>query len=143
MNRKHCRGITLIEVLVTVVILAFGLLGLASMQANSLKNNHSAFLRSQATYIAYEMFDRMRANRTVAIDSGSYNIAMTDSAPTSAGSTVASGDLFIFFTALSNLPEGDGAIACDTGTNICTVQVQWNDTRAPDDTQTFDMSAEL
>jgi type IV pilus assembly protein PilV len=45
-------GFTLVEVLVAVVILGLGLLGLAGLQAASLRNNHSAYLRSQATLLA-------------------------------------------------------------------------------------------
>ena len=55
-------GFTLIEVLIAVVILAGGLLGLAALQATSLKNNQSAYNRSQATQLASDMADRVRAN---------------------------------------------------------------------------------
>ncbi len=55
-------GFTLIEVLVAVVILALGLLGLAGLQASGLGNNQSAYNRSLATQLAYDMVDRMRAN---------------------------------------------------------------------------------
>jgi type IV pilus assembly protein PilV len=59
---KKVAGFTLIEVLIAVVLLAGGLLGLAALQASSLKNNQSAYNRSQATQLAYEIADRMRAN---------------------------------------------------------------------------------
>jgi type IV pilus assembly protein PilV len=55
-------GFTFIEVLIAVVLLAGGLLGLAALQATSLKNNQSAYNRSQATQLAYELADRIRAN---------------------------------------------------------------------------------
>ena len=58
---ENCRAFTLIEVLVTVVILAVGLLGLAGMQAASMRNNHSAYLRSQAVQLSYDMADRVRS----------------------------------------------------------------------------------
>lgn len=58
----RARGLTLIEVLVTVVVLAIGLLGLAALQLNSLRNNVTAYERSVATLLAYEIIDRMRAN---------------------------------------------------------------------------------
>lgn len=60
-------GSSLLEVLVAVVILAFGLLGLAGLQLNSVKSSHSAYLRSQATLLAYDMADRMRVAREAAI----------------------------------------------------------------------------
>lgn len=60
-------GSSLLEVLVAMVILAFGLLGLAGLQLNSVKSSHSAYLRSQATLLAYDMADRMRAAPEAAI----------------------------------------------------------------------------
>lgn len=56
------RGATLIEVLVAVVLLSFGLVGLAGLQYNGTKFNHSAYLRSQATALAYDAIERVRAN---------------------------------------------------------------------------------
>ena len=58
-------GFTLIEVLIAMLVLAVGLLGLAGLQATSLKNNQSAYNRSQATQLAYDIADRMRSNPSV------------------------------------------------------------------------------
>lgn len=63
---KANAGFTLIEVLVAMLILAVGLLGLAALQASSLKNNQSAYYRSQATQLAYDIADRMRVNTSMA-----------------------------------------------------------------------------
>jgi len=60
MNRA--KGFTLVEVLVSMIVLSIGLLGLAGLQATSLRNNQSAYYRSQATFLAYDIADRMRAN---------------------------------------------------------------------------------
>ena len=49
-----------------MLVLALGLLGLAGLQASALKNNQSAYYRSQATQLAYDIADRMRANLTEA-----------------------------------------------------------------------------
>jgi len=49
MNRSG--GFTLIEVLIAALVLAVGLLGLAGLQAASIKNNLSAYKRSQATQL--------------------------------------------------------------------------------------------
>ncbi|MCX7101946.1 MAG: type IV pilus modification protein PilV, partial [Methylobacter sp.] len=59
---KQTAGFTLIEVLIAMLVLAVGLLGLAGLQATSLKSNQSAYNRSQATQLAYDLADRMRAN---------------------------------------------------------------------------------
>src|ERR1700733_499043 len=60
-------GFTLIEVLVSMVILSIGLLGIAKLMLFSSRSNDSAYLRSQATELAYEILDNMRANRQEAI----------------------------------------------------------------------------
>ena len=59
---KSATGFTLIEVLVSMVILAIGLLGLAGMQTIALKDNQDAFFYAQASSLAYEMSDRIKAN---------------------------------------------------------------------------------
>ena len=62
MNARQ-RGFTLMEVLVTMLVLGVGLLGLASLQAQGMKFNHDAHVRSQATTLATAIMDQMRANR--------------------------------------------------------------------------------
>jgi type IV pilus assembly protein PilV len=61
------RGFTLVEVLVSLVILSIGLLGVAKLMLFSSHANDSAYLRSQATALAYEILDNMRANKTGAV----------------------------------------------------------------------------
>jgi type IV pilus assembly protein PilV len=55
-------GFTLLEVLVTVIIMTIGMLGVAGLQLASMRSNHSAYLRTQATIAAYSLIDRMRAD---------------------------------------------------------------------------------
>jgi type IV pilus assembly protein PilV len=59
---RYLNGFTLIEVLISMVVLALGLLGLAAMQALALKDNRDAYFYSQANLLAYEMGDRINAN---------------------------------------------------------------------------------
>lgn len=63
-NRRVLRqaGFTMLEVLIAIVVLSIGLLGVAGMQANSLKNNHAAYTKTQATNLASDIAERMRAN---------------------------------------------------------------------------------
>ena len=65
-------GFTLLEILVAMVVLSIGLLGLAGLQAVSLNNNQIAYFRAIASQQAYDMADRIRANRT-GIAAGNYN----------------------------------------------------------------------
>ena len=67
-RRAEQTGFTLIEVLITMVILSIGLLGIAGMQAAGLRNNHSAYTMTQASNLAMDMIDRIRANSTAAAD---------------------------------------------------------------------------
>ncbi len=53
-------GFTLIEILVTMLVLAVGLLGIAALQLKGLQFNHDAHLRSQISILAYNIADRMR-----------------------------------------------------------------------------------
>lgn len=64
------QGFTLVEVMVAVVILAIGLLGMATLMMGSLQSSESAYSRSQATLMAYDILDRMRANK---VESGDPN----------------------------------------------------------------------
>ena len=53
------RGLSLVETMVTLVILAFGLLGLAGLQTVSLKNNQASQMRAQATMYGYDIIDAL------------------------------------------------------------------------------------
>jgi len=62
-GRRSARGVTLVEILVTVLVMSVGLLGIAALQAVSLRDTNSSVVRSQATALADYIIDRMRANR--------------------------------------------------------------------------------
>ena len=66
------KGLSLIEVMIALAVFSFGLLALAALMASGLKYNTSALHRSYATSQAYDMADRMRANR-LGLDTGYYN----------------------------------------------------------------------
>ena len=67
------QGFTLIEVMVAVFVLAVGILGMAGMQAVSVRESQNSIFRSQADILAGDMADRLRANRTDAADPLSTN----------------------------------------------------------------------
>lgn len=60
--RRAVRGVSLIEVLMAVLIFSIGLIGLAGLLVISTRSNQSAFVRTQVTFLANSMADRMRAN---------------------------------------------------------------------------------
>lgn len=57
----------MIEVLVTILVMSVGLLGLAALQGFSLQAGQSAYYRTQATNVAYEITDFARVNRSAAV----------------------------------------------------------------------------
>ncbi|KTT30129.1 pilus assembly protein PilV [Pseudomonas oryzihabitans] len=126
------RGATLIEVLVAMLILAIGLLGLAGLQTVSVQSNQGAYYRSQATILANDIVDRMRANRVAALaDRSSYSVTFPASNSSNAVSgTVAQQDVNGWLNALAlTLPQGTGSLSLDNSNNV-TVVICWNDRRA-------------
>jgi type IV pilus assembly protein PilV len=124
------QGVGLIEVLITVLLLATGLLGIAGMQLRSLKQNDEALLRTQANFLAYDILERVRMASPVAPD------ALVIPSP---------GDL----TALAEaqLPEGDATIICNN-LRLCNVTITWAESVRSNDAKdqqasTFDYSATL
>jgi len=71
---SHQRGISLIEVLMAVLIFSVGLIGLAGLLVMATRSNHAAYQRTQVTFLASTMADRMGAN-PVGVWSGFYNSA--------------------------------------------------------------------
>lgn len=124
-SRQRQRGMTLIEALIALLVLSIGLLGVAALQMTTLKYNHSAHIRSQASALAYDISDRMRANRAAALASA-YDVAI---GAMPAGVTVAAVDLIAWKGLLAaTLPAGDGAIALGPD-NVMVITVQWDDSR--------------
>jgi type IV pilus assembly protein PilV len=142
-------GFTLIEVMVTVVVLAIGLLGLAGLQTTALRFNNSANYRSQATNLAYDMADRIRANRQAALNNGDYDAQNFENPPpdcavVALAGTLAVQDIQAWRNALAcTLPLGTGSIARTAGTNVFTITVQWDDSRGQQPPQQFDMTTEI
>jgi len=60
-------GFTLVEILVAIVILAFGMLGTVGMQAFALQANRDARLQAQAVVYARELAEMMRGNKEIAV----------------------------------------------------------------------------
>ena len=166
------RGFTMVEILVTIIVLTIGLLGLGALQLNALRNNSSAYERSQATMLAYDMIDRILANKALA-KAGSYNVALgvapagtdcttagancspiqmaqydIDAWKCSLGKWESSGVCTGFnattgITINGTLPEGDGSVVVNGG--VVTVSIQWEDKRdrAAGRTVTLSVSSEI
>ena len=133
------RGVSLLEVMIAVVILSFGLLGLAGLQVTSLRNNQSAMERSLAVIHSYSIIDAMRADRNNAT-TGAFNLGLEDDAPS--GSSFAATQLAEWRTLLTEtLGEGaSGSVNCNGAD--CTVIIRWNDERGLDGSATQNLSTQ-
>lgn len=59
---NRAAGFSLFELLIAILVLSVGLLGLATLQSQGIKSNYSASMRTEATFLAMDITDRMRAN---------------------------------------------------------------------------------
>ncbi|MES2072676.1 MAG: type IV pilus modification protein PilV [Pseudomonadota bacterium] len=136
------RGVAMMEVLVTIVVIAIGALGLASLQLTSMKFNKESAVRSKATLLTIELSDRMRSNM-VGVKAGSYSrnygytaaLTSTVTAPgCGSGSECTSAqmatlDLADWLKDIANdLPSGTGAIVPATNNfNSYNIVVMWKE----------------
>jgi type IV pilus assembly protein PilV len=134
---SHQSGTTLIEILITVVLVSIGLLGLAGLQIMTVQNSNSSTERFEATTLARDILERMRANRQEA-QLGTYDIALGVD-PAVGG--VAGDDLEAWRAALAALPDGDGSVEVDAG--VVTITVNWTDASDDNPNDTKDASVLL
>jgi type IV pilus assembly protein PilV len=118
------RGFTLIEVLVTLVVVSVGLLGFAGLLTNSIAANRQAYMRSQASILAHDLSERMRANRAGTLV-GAYSMADKGSAT--------GNDALDWVGLVGNaLPDGDATVstgASGDGVTV-TITIRWTDGNA-------------
>lgn len=136
-NRNSQSGTTLIEVLITVVLVSVGLLGLAGLQLTTVQNSNSSSERFEATTLAHDILERIRANRQAAL-TGRYNLAL---GAVPAGANLVGADLLEWRNALAVLPNGDGSI--DVTAGEVTIEVQWTDASDDNAGDSRDMSVFL
>jgi type IV pilus assembly protein PilV len=146
------RGFTILEVLIALLVFSLGLLGMAGLLVISVKTNHSAYLRTQASFLAQSMGDRMRAN-TPRVWAGDYDgtytgtTGDTDPCPTGTPCTrenVATRDKSQWETQLGDqLPNATANIVCAPDgtvdvspseqaggapyTGLCSIVISWSE----------------
>lgn len=157
------KGYSQIEVLVSVLVLAIGILGMGGLQATSLQNSQRSVLRTQAAYLSYEILDRMRANKAEA-KNGAYNTALgaavnaqncLDNECTTA--QMATFDLQEWKCSVGvqaacaalaaggladndnkvGLPNGDGSVVYDAAADEFTIEIRWNEARKAAGNETY------
>lgn len=154
------RGVSLIEVLIAVLVFSIGLLGLAGLIVMATQSTHVGYLRTQATFLANSMAERMSANPG-AVWSGGYNSTSYPASAQSAGcgagapctaAGVATHDQQIWSGQLKAfLPNPKASIACTDATSVsynpsgnlaqrppyggnCAMTISWTERGAGDQT---------
>ncbi len=123
--RKN-RGIGLIEVLVTMIIIAIGLLGQASLMGVSSKANHAAYLRSHATMLSYDIIERLRVNRDLAVNLR-FNTNYDEPASNYTGGDIQDVELKSWKTNVEqSLPSGEAEVTV-TGNGTVTINIRWTE----------------
>ena len=148
MNYRNTQGFSIVEVLVSMVILSIGVLALSVLQLSSMQNTQGGHMRSQASMLAYNIVDAMRANPT-GVANGNYSITFAESYEAAAAgeasvgvdcygaeadcsaAQMAASDLDRWNTVLgAYLPSGQGQIVTVIANDSiprATVSVQWVD----------------
>jgi len=154
------RGTTLIEVLISLLILAIGLLGMSGLQTVSLRSTQSAYLRTQASIASNDIVERVRANLQ-GVEANSYNniageaTAACNTAVGCSFSELASNDIAEWKGALAtNFPAGLGTVcadstpedgtpaapACDGLGTLYAVKIWWDEDRDGEAEKRFALS---
>ena len=123
-------GFSMIEVLIALLVLAFGLLGLAFMQTLNLRYTKSAQQRTQAVNLASELLDTMRANRSqlaayAMVEEDFDSIDASAGCPTFAAATVARNIERWQCEVREALGPGAFAEVTVSGAPLVTVSVHW------------------
>lgn len=135
MNIQRQYGVTLVEAMISLVILSVGLLGVAAMQSMGLKHNYDAFQRTQATNLAYNIVENMRLDPTNALEvtgnpyEGTINAASASA--TCNNSSIATGDILTCWQIAlrDRLPTGSITITAPPSTTdpTLTLRISWSD----------------
>lgn len=143
---SRLRGFTLMEVLIALLIFSLGMLGLAGLMVVSVKTNHSAFLRTQASFIAQSMANQMRSNLGQILNYNGVYAGAGGSDPCASGAActntnIVARDIWQFRDQISTfLPNPTATINCvgaslgspaQAGTapfdGLCTLSLTWSE----------------
>jgi len=134
-GRRAAAGVGLIEILIAIVILAFGMLGIAALQATALRTSQSSINRNEAIAQSYAILDAMRANRPSALI-GKYNLTSWTCAVPDDDGTLAGKDLNHWVARVRSAQGlGSGPDTCVKIESVAGIQdtyrvsIKWDDSR--------------
>jgi type IV pilus assembly protein PilV len=169
-RRTDQSGSSLLEALISAFVLAFGILGIAGTQTSALRSNQGALEQSSVVFLTHSIFDAMRASMEPAGKSEGdlselvvrvgydttgqgKNGFLCKASDVSASDPLVANDLKNWINSINaNLNIGDsknpacGKITCESAdANLCTVTIQWNNSRAKggSNTQTVENRSRL
>ena len=123
--KKGQRGASMIELLVSILIFAFGMLGLVGLQTRTLGYGQFSLYRSQATALTDDILDRMRTDRVNA-RAGTWNTVLADASTSITGATIAQTDLKDWKQQVEALlPLGQAEVSVTAG--VVTIKVRWDE----------------
>ena len=130
LSNRHQHGLSLIESMITLLVISIGLLGIAALQYTAMKQNNSALHHSQSVWISYDIADRIRANFSefanyAGIDTS--NTYVQDCITNACTSTqLINSDAQGRANLIQNLPSGRGTITSPVGDELL-IRVMWDD----------------
>jgi type IV pilus assembly protein PilV len=131
-------GFSMLEILITLVIVAIALLGTAGLQVNAMRMNKGGQFRTQAIFLASDIAERMEANRAEAV-LGTYAVAATSAVGAAAtlcdaaacsSTQLAAWDISQWGTSITNLlPQPSWSITQTAAGNPSTysIVINWTD----------------
>ena len=131
------QGTSLIESMISLLVISIGLLGIAALQVTSISQNSSALHHSQAVMATYNMADRIRTNNNSfaaynAIDTSiGYSQDCTGIANVCSSAEMVTADASDWETMIGNLPLGRGQIIAQANSTELLIAVMWDDGGIP------------
>ena len=140
MNRRHARGVTIVEMLVAFVVLSIGMLGLAGLFAVTLRSSGNAIQLVLAVDLASDIADRIRSNRRAGEAYAADPVAADDkcvgeSSVTCSPEEMAKNDVWLWRQQIAQAFPGGTAIgtvgysggSSRLAPSTYTIQVSWKD----------------
>ena len=124
--RRKAHGFTLVEVLISLIIMSVGMLGIAGLYVHSMQAGRTSVLRHNAVTLAGDIADRIRANPRAG---AAYGLAGADNNCVAQGvdctvAEMAAHDIFLWdLQAADTLPNGQVNVVFNNGVLPPTYQI--------------------